>query len=157
MTKKSKKSTKRRSVGRKKGPGRPTKYCRQYEEQARKLCKLGATVPDLADFFGVAVSTVNLWASRYPAFSDSLKAGREIADQAVEQSLFRRAIGYEHDAVKIMQHQGSAVIVPYVERYPPDTTACIFWLKNRKPEQWRDKKEVEGKITLEDLLSDGED
>ena len=55
--------------------------------------------------------------------------------------------GYTHDAVKIFQHQGEPVRVPYREHVPPDTTAAIFWLKNRRPEEWRDRHnhEISGK------------
>lgn len=56
--------------------------------------------------------------------------------------------GFEHDAVKIFMPAGAKepAIVPYREYLPPDTTACIFWLKNRKPAEWREKSEVESTI-----------
>lgn len=87
--------------------------------------------------------TLNAWKADYPAFLKSLKRAKAEADQRVEHSLYRRALGYSHDAVKILQNEGEPVIVPYVEHYPPDTVACIFWLKNRQPQQWRDVKAVE--------------
>jgi hypothetical protein len=62
--------------------------------------------------------------------------------------LFQRAIGYEADAIKIFQHEGKEVIVPYRERIAGDVTAAIFWLKNRKPEVWRDRKEVDQRTTI---------
>lgn len=117
--------------------GRPTKYQRSYAKQARKLCELGATNEQLADFFEVAVSTVNLWAVKYKEFSDSLKAGRAPADEKVERSLYQRALGYDYDTAKVMAVGGEAVVVPYRERMHADVTAAIFWLKNRRPEQWR--------------------
>lgn len=122
-------------------PGRPSSYRAEYAEQASKLCKLGATDRDLAGFFEVAESTLNLWKLTHPEFSESLKLGKEEADARVVQSLYRRATGYSHDAVHIAQFQGNPVVVPYVEHHAPDTTACIFWLKNRKPADWRDKIE----------------
>jgi hypothetical protein len=57
----------------------------------------------------------------------------------VEQSLYRRAVGYSYDAVRIMGYAGEYTHVPYVEHLPPDTTACIFWLKNRRRDLWRDR------------------
>jgi hypothetical protein len=64
-----------------------------------------------------------------------------MADAEVAEKLFKRATGYSHDAVKIFNDQGAPLQVPYTEHYPPDTTACIFWLKNRRPDLWRDKVE----------------
>lgn len=134
---------------------RPSSYKPEYAEQARKLCLLGATDAQLADFFGVAESTINLWKLANPEFSESLKAGKEKADALVAYSLYHRALGYKHDAVKILtvadgNNAGSHVEeIPYTEHYPPDTTAAIFWLKNRRPDLWRDK------ITQEHVGKDG--
>lgn len=121
--------------------GRPTKYKQEFAAQAEKLCKLGATDADLADFFGVSERTINRWRLRHEAFCRSLKEGKDEADTRVERSLYHKAIGYTHDAVKIFMPAGASdpVYAEYREHYPPDTTACIYWLKNRKPEQWRDK------------------
>lgn len=125
--------------------GRPSSYRPEYAEQARKLCLLGATDADLARFFGVADATVDNWKQAHPDFLGSLKAGKEEADAKVAHSLYRRAIGYSHRAVKIFADPktGAELQVPYLERYPPDTTAQIFWLKNRRPGEWRDKQQHE--------------
>jgi len=111
------------------------------------MCELGATDAQLADFFDVAVSTVSLWKVQHPEFSDALKLAKEKADQLVEQSLFRRATGYEHDEVDIKVISGEVVKTPIRKIYAPDTTACIFWLKNRKPAEWRDKVEMQTDVT----------
>lgn len=135
--------------------GRPSKYKPEFVEQAAKLTALGATDRELADFFQVTDRTLNGWKIRHPEFFQSLKLGKEAADARVEQSLYNRARGYSHDAVKIlMTKEGDVYREEYVEHYPPDTTACIFWLKNRKSAEWRDKQEVEhsGKLTLEELI-----
>ncbi len=124
--------------------GRPPKYKPEFAEQAEKLCALGATDADLADFFKVSVRSVERWKSEHDDFCRALKVAKEVADQLVERSLYQRAVGYETDAVKIFQYEGKEVIVPYREQIQPDTTAAIFWLKNRKPEQWRDVKDVNG-------------
>jgi hypothetical protein len=125
--------------------GRPSKYKPEYAEQAAKLCKLGATDAQLADFFQVAVSTVALWKVEHPEFSDAIKVPKAEADERVEQSLYRRAMGYEHDEVDIKVIDKEVVITPIRKYYPPDTGAAIFWLKNRKPEEWREKQEIEHK------------
>ena len=123
--------------------GRPTKYKPEYAEQAKKLCKLGATAAQLADFFEVSVSTVHLWMVQHEKFSEAVKVSKEVADGLVEASLYQRAKGYSHDAVDIKVIEGEIVETPYVKHYPPDPTSMIFWLKNRKPDEWREKKEIE--------------
>ena len=122
---------------------RPTKFEPEYVEQARKLALLGATDREIADFFEVHESTLNRWKLDFPEFCESLKRGKEAADERVERSLYHRAIGYKHDAVKIFNANGVPLEVPYIEHFPPDTTAAIFWLKNRRPADWRDKTQQE--------------
>lgn len=123
--------------------GRPTKYKPEYVSQAAKLCRLGATDAQLADFFGVAVSTVALWKVQHKEFSDALSIPKEAADRAVEASLYKRAMGYEHDEVDIRVIEGQIVKTEIRKFYPPDTTAAIFWLKNRRPTEWRELKALE--------------
>jgi hypothetical protein len=126
---------------------RPTMYRSDYAEQARKLCLLGYTDEELASFFNVTVTTLNVWKNKHPKFVAAIKAGKAIIDAEVAASLLHRAMGYSHEAVKIMQAEGSSYEHKYIEHYPPDTTAGIFWLKNRQPAYWRDKiqSEVTGK------------
>lgn len=119
--------------------GRPTKFRPEMVEQAAKLAALGATDRDAADFFNVDVATVTRWKITHPDFCASLKVGKATADDRVEQSLYRKATGYSFDAEKIFQYEGQPVRVAYVEHIPPSDTACIFWLKNRRPETWRDR------------------
>ncbi len=138
----------------KKKAGRPTKYKPEYAELAYKFCLLGATDKDLARFFEVEEKTVNNWKEEYPEFLQSLKAGKEQADAEIAQKLYHRAKGYEHEEDKIFQYEGEPVIVPTTKHYPPDTTAAIFWLKNRQPQKWRDRQEVEhtGRLEYEIVL-----
>ncbi len=119
--------------------GRPSKYRDEFPEQARKLCLLGATDADMARFFDVSVATLNNWKHEHPAFLDALKAGKELADANVSESLYRRATGYSHPDVHVSNFQGAITITPIVKHYPPDPTSMIFWLKNRRPDLWRDK------------------
>lgn len=124
--------------------GRPTKYDPAFVEQARKLAALGATDREAAEFFEVNEATLHRWKHEHPEFCESLKVGKEAADARVEQSLYRRALGYSHDAVKIaINASGEVTEAPFTEHFPPDTTAAIFWLKNRDPKRWRDVKAVE--------------
>jgi hypothetical protein len=123
--------------------GRPSKYKEEHDEQAFKLSLLGATDEQLADFFNVAVSTVNLWKENHPSFSESIKRGKQVADAEVANSLYRRALGYSHPEDKIFNNAGEEMVVQTTKHYPPDTTAAIFWLKNRQKAQWRDRTEKE--------------
>lgn len=118
--------------------GRPSKYRPEYAGQAGKLCRLGATDADLSDFFEVDERTINRWKCKHSDFCQSLRPGKEEADSRVERGLYQRALGYSHDAVKILIADKEPISVDYREHYPPDTTACIFWLKNRRPDLWRD-------------------
>ncbi len=123
--------------------GRPTKYKAEYVKQAQKACEAGFTDDEVADLFGVSRSTLALWKLNHQEFSDALKTGKDVADERVERSLYHRATGYTFDAVKIFNHQGAVIEAPYKEHVPPDTTAMIFWLKNRRPAEWRDKRDIE--------------
>lgn len=130
--------------------GRPRTYQDKFAEQAAKLCALGATDEDLADFFNVNIRTVKRWMVEFPEFCHAVKTAKEEANDRVERSLYQRAVGYTFDAVKIMTSAGKEMIVPYREHVPPDVTAQIFWLKNRRKDQWRDKTEqdINHKMTL---------
>jgi len=122
---------------------RPSSFKPEYVEQAQKLAKLGATDIEIADFFHVDVRTLYRWKVDQATFCQALKSGKEEADDRVERALFSRATGYEHDEVDVRVVSGEIVQTPIRKYYPPDTTAGIFWLKNRKPEQWREMKAIE--------------
>jgi hypothetical protein len=134
------------------GPGGQTKFKPEFVAQAVKACQAGFTDRELADLFGVAETTINAWKHEHIEFAEALKIGKAVADDRVERSLYHRAVGYSHDAVKIFMPAGAPkpVYAPFTEHFPPDTTAAIFWLKNRKPADWRDKQEIEhtGGVTL---------
>ena len=126
--------------------GRPTSYNDEYAEQARKLCLLGATDKEMADFFGVSVTTVDNWKKNIPEFVGALKEGKVQADVDVANSLYQRATGYEWTEqqaikVKVGQYEEKVELVEVRKATPPDTTAGIFWLKNRRKADWRDKQE----------------
>lgn len=125
--------------------GRPSNYRPEYAAQAEKLAALGATDQEVADFFEVDVRTVYRWKHDHDAFCQALKTGKDIADERVERSLYQKAIGYEQDEVKIFMPAGAEepVYAPFRAKVAPDTTAAIFWLKNRRAQQWRDVKAQE--------------
>lgn len=129
--------------------GRPTKYKAEYAEQAYKFCLLGATDARLGEFFEVDEATIHRWKHDHKEFCDSIKRGKEVADAEIAHSLFQRARGYSHAAIKMFNNQGVIISEPYTEHYPPDTGAAMAWLKNRQPNHWRDKQEVEHSGTVE--------
>lgn len=135
--------------------GRPTLYMAKYVEQVYKLCLLGATDVEIADILGVSEDTIYEWKKVHPEFSESFTRGKRNADANVAERLYQRAMGYEHSAVKIFQYEGQPVIVPYVEKFPPDTQAASLWLRNRQPDKWRDRTEhkVDGTVTLEAMVA----
>lgn len=143
---------------------RPTKYDSKVHPQlAEAWAAAGKINTEIAEKLGIAESTLRLWEKRHKAFSAALKSGRSPSDDRVERSLFERAIGYSNpNAVKIFLPQGSTepIYAPYTEHYPPEVVACIFWLKNRRPEKWRDKQELDHNMTsvvYESLIPDASD
>ena len=131
---------------------RPSSYDPEFAEQAKKLALLGATDQEVADFFEIDVRTVYRWKHDYDEFCQALKVGKEVADERVERSLYQKAIGYEQDEIKIFMPGGTTepVYAPFRAKIAPDTTAAIFWLKNRRSQDWRDKQDVEhtGEVTV---------
>lgn len=134
------------------------KYRPEFVELAHNYCLLGATNNELAEFFEVNVKVIYDWVNRYPEFKEALRAGKEEADGRVANSLYQRAKGFICDDTDLKVIDGEIVATKVKRYYPPDTTACIFWLKNRRPGDWRDKHimEQEGPITVEvTKFSDG--
>jgi len=135
--------------------GRPTLYRDEYARQAEKIALLGATDQEVADFFDVEVRTIYRWKHEHPEFCQALKVGKDVADDRVERSLYQKAIGYEQDEVKIFMPANSEapVYAPFRAKIAPDTTAGIFWLKNRRSGQWRDKQEVDHTHSLSEAAA----
>ena len=124
--------------------GRPTSYKKEYAEQAYKYCLLGATDAQLADFFEVAESTINNWKKDHPEFLESVRRGKTVADANVAEAFYKRATGFEkEDCEKVFQYQGEIIRAQIKEYYPPDTGAAMNWLKNRQPDRWRDKQNLD--------------
>lgn len=145
------------------GRGRPTKYRPEYAQQAEKLCELGATDPEIADFFGVDVVTVYRWKLKHEDFCKALKVGKELCDDRVERALYMRATGYavtEQQVIKLRMGDSDVVeIVEVQKQVAPDPSAAKLWLTNRRKETWRDKQEVqhEGNVSLNVKLEELDD
>jgi DNA-binding XRE family transcriptional regulator len=110
--------------------------------------KDGLIDEQIADNIGINRKTLYEWKKKYPPISDALKTGKEVADRKVENALFKNAMGYEYTEVKEYIEQTDdgkkkKKIEKTTKHVPANTTAQIFWLKNRKPKQWRDKQDIE--------------
>ena len=102
----------------------------------------GLTNEQIAHNIGIRSKTLYEWINKFSVIGDALKRGKEVVDIEVENSLLKRALGYSYDEVtkEINKETGQLVVTKVVTKQViPDTTAMIYWLKNRKPKQWRDK------------------
>ena len=100
----------------------------------------GLTDEQLAEKMNIGLRTLYDWKGRYPQISQALKKGKEIVDIQVENALLKRALGYDYQEEKIERSDKDGVkIVQTLKHVPGDTTAQIFWLKNRLPDKYRDK------------------
>lgn len=118
--------------------GRPSKLKTINLEHLKFLIEKGCTDEEICMFFKISRSTFYLYQQTVPEFSDILKGWKRFADEAVERSLYQRAMGYTHPSEEVFCAFGKVTRVKTVKHYPPDTTACIIWLKNRQPEKWRE-------------------
>lgn len=116
----------------------------------------GLTDEQIAVNAGIATATLYDWKKRYPEVSEALKKGKEVVDIEVENALFQKAIGFRETvkkAIKVKEtlyengkRKSEKEHIEYTDEeiyIPPDTTAQIFWLKNRRPDRWRDKQDIE--------------
>lgn len=127
--------------------GRPTAYNPDiHPRSAREMACEGKTSDEIAKAFGISRSAFFEWKSAHPEFSDAVKQGNRLIDGMVVESLFRRAMGYSHPDVHIAVSNGEVIKTDIIKHYPPDSTALIFWLKNRDPRNWRDKIEISAEI-----------
>lgn len=109
----------------------------------------GLTDEQIAKNLGIAYSTFKEYKKKYSAFSATLKKGKEVVDIQVENALLKRALGYEYEEVKEEYENGElAKTTKTKKQIAPDVTAQIFWLKNRRPDKWRDKQDVEHTGTI---------
>jgi hypothetical protein len=124
-------------------PGAPTDYRPEFDDQAFKLCLLGATDKELANFFNVTETTINNWKLKHNTFVESIKRGKEDADMKVAASLYDQALGYHYEEeTEAMGENGAPMKFRNKRFAQKDFRATRFWLMNRQPEKWRDKTEV---------------
>lgn len=108
------------------------------------MAEKGLTEKEMALCLDIDLSTLTKWKQRHPDFFTSLKEWKLIADAEVEKSLFLSAKGFTVPAVHISNHQGAITQTDIKKYYPPNPVSGIFWLKNRQPDKWRDRKELTG-------------
>ena len=112
----------------------------------------GLTDEQLAGKMGINPATLYDWKNKYPKISESLKKGKEVVDIEVENALLKRALGYDYEEVKTETENGVVTKVTTItKQVVPDVTAQIFWLKNRRPDKWRDKVIYTDESELEKL------
>jgi hypothetical protein len=120
------------------GGGRKTVYGPRMAVVACKCCERGMTDIEIADILGIGLATLYRWKLEYPAFARVFKLGKAAADDRVERSLYSRAIGYDYIAEKATMTRHGQKTMRYRQHIPPDTAAAVWYLKNRRPDRWRD-------------------
>ena len=108
-------------------------------DKVKILAKKGFTDKEMSQFFGVSEVSWNDYKQKHSKFLKALKMGKEESDRKVERSLFERATGYSHPDVHISNYLGKITKTNIIKHYPPEVAACIFWLKNRKRQEWKDR------------------
>src|SRR5688572_26249930 len=119
--------------------GRPTTYKVEYCGIVERLLQRGFTDSEVAEALGVTVRTLFRWRAKYPEFGQAVAGGRETLDDRVERTLYMRAVGYSYEAEKVLK---SGEVVTYTAHMPPDPGCLKLWLLNRRPDQWRERKEA---------------
>ena len=137
--------------------GAPSKYDKQTAITAGWLARDGKTDEDIAAALVIVVSTLNEWKKKYPELSEALRRNKEFVDRQVEDSLLKRATGYNYEKTEIeaaMQGSREVKKKKVIQMHiPPDPVSCFFWLKNRKPDVWRadmkslDFDKMKGEVT----------
>lgn len=125
--------------------GRPSLYDPDvHPQQAESLAMLGKTNTEIAEELKISTATLYNWQKEHPEFLEALKIGKESPNDNVEASLYKRANGYRFIEIKVVAlPDGTERKEKTVKEIPPDPTSCIFWLKNRRPRQWRDRVQQE--------------
>jgi hypothetical protein len=125
--------------------GRPQKL--EFDDQLltiiENLGKDGKTDAQIAQILGIGLSTLKRYKDKIPEFRAALDAGKSFADALVEQALFAKALGYHGKETKIVVVDKSVEKHTFIKWHPPDVQAISFWLRNRNPEKWKDKSEIE--------------
>lgn len=117
-------------------------YDKKFVKVARQMCVMGATDLELANAMGVTKRSIMAWRNKYPAFARACKVAKKHPDERVKRSLFELAVGYEMEVEELFQHQGKIIRAKTIKKFKPDVWACLKWLFNRDPANWRDRSEV---------------
>jgi hypothetical protein len=126
------------------GPGRKSLYQERFADMARKLCLLGATDEELANFFEVNVATIYRWKDEHAAFCEAIRAGKVQADANVADSLYKLATGHHVQAEKLVKKStGEFEAIRFQQYIPGDAGAAYRWLLNRRRQDWSDKQTIE--------------
>lgn len=129
--------------------GRKSKFDSRFPLMAAKLAAEGKNNKEIAEFFGVSESTFYRWLEANTEFWESLKGAKDEADELVIASLFKRAVGFTVPETKVfMSKDGKIVTHEMMKHYAPDTTAAIFWLKNRKRDAWGEGAEGDTNVNI---------
>ena len=117
-----------------------------HDVEAERLAEQGLINMEIAKGLGISSTVLYEWMKEYPTFTESIKRGKSLSDQKVVESLYKRATGFTFTETKRVDDGNSVRIESVVKCVPPDTTACIYWTKNRMGQEWRDKRveEVSG-------------
>ncbi len=126
---------------RKKAGRKPTYDAKRHPSVAKEMTLLGATDVQIAKAFRLSITGLMLWKDQYPALLAAIKEGKKESDERVVESLYKRATGYSHPDTHISVSEGVVTKTAITKHYPPDATSMIFWLKNRRPAEWREKAE----------------
>lgn len=140
------------------GGGRPSGCTPEVIRQTQLLAEMGATIAELAKIFNVSEDTVYFWQNTNAEFSRALKLGKDASDERVVRSMYAKALGFEKTIEEeVVGKDGEIKIVKKKIYVPPSDTAAIFWLKNRRKGEWRDRHEYEvGRVGEFDKMTDEE-
>jgi transposase-like protein len=129
-------------------------YKPEFANQARAMCRLGATDEELAEHFGACVRTIYRWRNTHEEFAEAVVVGKDHADARVERALYSRAVGCTVERTKVFKSAGDPdpVYATYKHQLPPDATAALHWLRVRQPEKWRIRDEPEEEDELGDII-----
>jgi len=114
-----------------------------HDVEAERLAEQGLINMEIAKGLGISSTVFYEWMKEYPTFTESIKRGKSLSDQKVVESLYKRATGFTFTETKQVDDGHSVRIETVIKCIPPDTTAAIYWTKNRMKEEWRDKQEQE--------------
>jgi hypothetical protein len=131
--------------------GRPSHFDPELCEQAHNYCLLGATNDELAEFLHVSPRTIDRWIAERADFGDAVRSGRVAANARVARGLYGRAVGDDRTVERMTVVAGELKSITSTIHYPANVQACIFWLRNRRRQTWRDTPYAPPSSTVDDV------